>query len=589
MSSTVEAVGNPAPFVRPPVLPFDPPVYYSPATGQYNGESLLDLLNSGIPAIEVKAATIAAQGAQWPPTDISVSIYSKIYKEIGTLDDYLDLEVIFPRNRTGTATISLPGTNMNYDKLIACWDTTVPLTIQIGPLRWSGRVWRCHDKMVRGVNTIELECKSDYAWLEHILCWCDAFSPIEVQIPSEALYIGPAVTCIKTMIGEQALRLQTAAWAWLNDIGALDSDWAAWHTALSELDPNISIQDTLLTPICVVPTDPIYDTSEWVSFSGRFDKLSTLIEQFQIDIGITTTCTLWLPGDPQPAGLIAELTLPTIVVDVKCYNGETGPTGSLLDGIVEDAVDLQQSILGNVLQPFLNPKNEYAPQGINIAPVLGVNFTPPWVVFTDNKRSGLTEYDLTFQTPDAWTVVGGGKSPQWIDDLINTSLEFFVSSITEFIGIVGIPSDLFDGVLDDTILAFQEIQNGPRLQAGGPFMWPESFSQTGAAAFTMDEWFSLEGQMWDTRGFPMFKLKWDNGFPYTCGVDIVPGMLVSFIRRGTLYTDYVDSFTFRDNRKERAKVDMVVGDILPLQNPVVKLQRKLASFEAAFQIITMAT
>lgn len=572
-----------------PAIPFIPPVRYDPTQLQYCGKTLLEILESPDYKAQVSAAMIAAEIEQHPPTSAVITVYGKTYKPIGEINDYVALKVIFPRNRIGTATIVLKGTEPMYAALVNCWQTVVPITIDIGGLRWSGRVFSADDSMHDRVNTLTLQCKDDYTFLDKILCWPAPELPIEAQFPSRALYIGPAITCIKTLIAEQALRLQSGIWELVNNLGSLDLDWQSWFGTLLESTGSEGFGEMLSIPVVVVPTDPITDTSQWCSISGRMDKCSTLIEQVVADLGLNVTCSLWMPGDPQPAGLSTELAWPCIVVDVRDNENVTGPTGTFLDGIVEDVVDLQHSLLGNVLSPFLNPDNEYAPQGINIAPLIGVNFTKPWTLFTDSNRSGLREYHVVFKHPDAYTVVGGGKSPKWIDDLINETLEWLVDSITIAIGISGIPSDFLDGTFDDIILAFQQIENAERRSALGPYAWPEFFVQTGASAFTLDEWFALQGAMWDTRGYPMFTLKFDNGFPYQVGKDIFPGQLVSFARRGQLLTDYVDSVTFTDDRKNRARVDMVVGDILPMQNPMVKIQRRLNEFEAAFNIITLSS
>jgi hypothetical protein len=143
------------------------------------------------------------------------------------------------------------------------------------------------------------------------------------------------------------------------------------------------------------------------------DQLDTLIAQVCKDTGITVTMQLWLPGDPQPKGLRATLTQATIVMDAKSNLNVTGPTGTFLDGILQTAVDLENSALGQVLAPFLNPSHEYAPQGINIAPKLGVNFVQPWVVMTDDPAGGTLQYSIKARHALAHTIVAGGKSPQW--------------------------------------------------------------------------------------------------------------------------------------------------------------------------------
>ena len=582
----------PTPFPNPYpagdiLLPFQPPVSY--VDSQFNqGHTLLDLINSGVPAVEIQAATIAADVASHPPDDITITVFSKTYAAVGELNDYLSLTFQMARNRVASAEIIVKGNDPMVPTLLNCGQTTVPITIETGTIRWSGRVFTCEDKFSDRVNTVVVTCISDYAWLDKILCWPNFLLPIEIQFPSEALYIGPAVTCIKTLVAEQCFRLQSGIWELVNNLGSGDFDWTSWYGTL--LESNGDLRQMLLTPIVVIPTNSIFDTSPWVSFSGRMDQVSTLIEQVCKDTGITVTMQLWLPGDPQPAGLRATLTQATIVMDAKSNLGVTGPTGTFLDGILQDVVDLEASVLGEVLAPFLNPNSAYAPQGINIAPSLGVNFVQPWVVLTDDSRSGLLQYSVKGRHALAHTVVAGGKSPQWLNDLLNLVASFAIQTLSIIIGISGIPSDLFDGTIDDVILAFFQSENGRRRIALGPYAFPEYFCQTGASAYTLDAWFAMQNAMWDTRGLYTYQWTFYNGYPYTLGVDLHIGQMASFANRGLLYTDYIDSVVFTDDRSTRlGKLEITVGDGQFMESPIAKLYRKLVEFEKAFQIITLST
>lgn len=587
-------------------LPFQPPASY--VNGQFSGgQTLLEMLDSGIPAVQIEAATIAGNVLDNPPDDICVYVGSKTYQPIGEINDYLKLMYQFKRNAVGGAEILLKGTDPMVPTLLNCPQTVVPIWIESASAnyqtwdevvagRWSGRVLTCEDKFGpiegipdnRSVNTVQVLCVDDYSWLDKILCWPNFFLPIEIQFPSEALFIGPAVTCVKTLVAEQCFRLQSGIWDIVNDIGSFDFDWTAWFGRLNNSGGDLL--KMLMTPIVVVPTDPITDTSPWVSFNGRMDTCATLIEQVCKDTGTNVTMTLWLPGDPQPPGLLIPLTVPTIVMDATDNLGVTGPTGTFLDGILQDTVDLQNSVLGQTLSPFLNPSNAYAPQGINIAPTIGVNFKQPWVVFTDDPNSGMLQYSVKGRTSLAYTVVAGGKSPQWIDDLLNLAVGWFIEAITTLIGISGIPSDLFDATIDDVILAFWQSVNGERWSNCGPYAWPEFFCQTGASAYTLDSWFAMQNAMWDTRGLYTYQWTAFNGFPYLYGKDIVVGQMASFANRGLLYTDFVDSVVYMDDRKTRiGKLEITVGDGQFVESPVAKLYRKLVSFEKAFQIITLST
>lgn len=545
--------------------------------------------NTDLHTSAVKAASAAQMRAIYEndlPPAMLVTVYSNMYVPIGEVNDYISCDVEFPVNTIETATIVLKTTDPICPAAMMCYQTVVPITIQVGAMRWSGRIQEYDYAMVRGVKTLTLQCQGDYTWFSKIMVWPNFLLPIQTQFPTKSLYLGPAITCIKTCIAEQAFRLQSGLWEAVNNLLSGNLDWEAWVGTLLESDGNPL--DMLMTPIVVMPTDPIFDTSEWVSFNARMDKISSVVEQVCKDNGLVLSANIWLPGDPQPVGLLIPLTLPTILVDVKDRSGRTGPTDTFLDGLILDAVDIQAGALGDTLSPFLNPSNEYAPEGVNIAPVLGVNFVQPWVLFLDHPRGGITEFHLYGHHPLAFTVIGGGKSPKWVNDLINATLEWLIDSISIAVGISGIPSDLLDGTFDDVLLAFQLVENFDRRVALGPYGWPEFFVQTGASAYTLDEWFALEGAMWDTRGYHAIKLSFDNGFPYTVGKDLFVGCLASFVVEGMMYTEYLMSVTVKDDRKSRAKVECTIGDGKSHDNPFVRIVRNITKFQEAVQIVTLS-
>lgn len=95
--------------------------------------------------------------------------------------------------------------------------------------------------------------------------------------------------------------------------------------------------------------------------------------------------------------------------------------------------------------------------------------------------------------------------------------------------------------------------------------------------------------MWDTRGLYTYQWTFLNGFPYTFGVDLFVGQLASFACRGKLYTDWVDSVVYTDDRTTRlGKLEVTVGDGQFVENPIAKIYRKMVGFEKAFQILTLS-
>lgn len=594
--------------------------------GPTSAESTVNLpiLNQALlstnPVANAAAANAAAQVLETPPTEVIVNFYDKFYQAVYPCTNYKDCEVEWIRNQIGTAKITLMQNDPLVPIVMNCWQAVVPLTIQSGNLRWTGRVEYC-DYAFKGDENggpaaydVTVFCTDDWQWFDKIYAWPNPFMPIQVQFPSYALYIGPAITCIKTLLQENLFRLQSGLFEFVDNALSGDGDYNSWFYTLKQGGGNL--EQMLITPMVVIPTAFATDTSPWISIVARMDKVSALLSHTLKDNGLLLTASLWLPGEPQPVGLNATLTVPTIVVDVKDFLGVTGPTSTFIDGLIKDVVTLQESSLLGVLSPILNPNNQYAPEGIDIAPVLGVNFVKPWVLFTDLPRSGLTEYHVLPHAPLAYTVIGGGKSPQWLNSLINTMLEWMIQAIEIAVGWTGVPDTLLDGTFDDILLAFQQLENAERRTSLGPYAFPEYYQQTGASAYTLDEWFALIEGLWDTRGYNGIIVHFDDGYPYTIGKDIFLGTLASFVTssiqlpggfdyaeqeiggtgsgtalpganllsdtsqfNSNLYTDYVERITLKDSREKRRQVRAVIGDGKSHDDPTVNIVRKITNTE----------
>ena len=382
-------------------------------------------INSANPHEVIKAATEVALLDQHPPTDIVCSIRTNTYKQAGEASDYESLQINFPRLQIPTGRLWLKGNDVNADTVLNCSQTVVPVVIDIGPLRWSGRVDVAHDAFgdPDEADYIDCELLHDKAWLTRIMAWPWWFMPIQVQgPPNRGVAFGGAISVIKYLIASQALRLQLGLWELVNNLGSLNLDYRTWFGTLLMQNPGekLELRDILqavTTPIYVVPTNPLFDTSPFISLNWRMDEIWTLVSKTCEDNGLTIDVTLWEPGMPQPDPLAAALNLlrvPTIVVDVKDRMGVTGFSGTFLDGIQRTVVDIADSMFGEILDPFLNPRGEYAPDGVNIAPLLGVHYVRPWMVFNADIREAGIKGVVSHHHPIAWSVITGGKSPKWV-------------------------------------------------------------------------------------------------------------------------------------------------------------------------------
>jgi hypothetical protein len=567
-------------------------------------ESLKEKLKGDV-YTSVNAARMLAELDQAAVNDtrVIVTVYDKFYTPLGECSDYLSVACTFPRNKVETGKLELKRSDPFADVALTCHENTVPITIEIGRLLWSGRVKIAHDNFNNDQkgDYVECELEGDFAWLMKILAWPNFLLPLQVQFPPRGVAIGPAISVLKFLVGTQTFRLQSGLWDIFNQLLSLELDWRAWFGTALMQDPDgpdgkfdlSDVMRMLRTPIYVVPTNPLIDTSPFISINWRMDKLGTLFEQTCKDNGLVIEVKLWRPGDPQPGNdpmlRLFPLTVPTIVVDIKDRMGIVGPTGTFIDGILRVLVDLQGSLFGDLFAPFLNPNGEYAPDGWNIAPSIGVNFMAPWTIFNADHPKGGVKGRMSHHYPESWRVIVGGKSPKWMNDLINATLAWILDMIMIVIGITGVPSNLFDGLFNDVLLAFQLADNFPRRLNMGPYGYPEVFVPTGHAPYTIDAIFALKREMWNTRGYISGQVTFRNGEPYEVGRDVFPGGLATIIRNNKIYTDYIENIVIQDTREARADVFVQIGDGQQQEAPVVKLQRKLTGYLEAINILTLAT
>jgi hypothetical protein len=502
-----------------------------------------------------------------------VTLFNNAYGALGEMNDYLSATVTFKRNAVGTGTIVIKGNDPMVDYAMQCKDTVVGITVEMNGYRWSGRIDTASDDTVNGVNTVTLQLVSDWNWFNKIMVWPTWWAPIQFQPIKEAIYIGPAKTAILTMIAEQCIRLQTGMWEMVNNI----FNPAAWFGSMLE-------KEGLLTPVAVIPPDFLHDTSKWIAITARMDSVAALVQQILKDEGLVLTAELWLPGEPQPTTAFT-LTEPTIVVDIKDKSGVTGLTGTFLDGLIGDVVDLVDSTIGEIIGSFLDAGAD--PSTYSLAHYLGIDAKPPWVIYEDGPKSGISEAHVTAHHPLAYTVIGGGKSPTWVNKAIDLALEYLLSVILVAVGASGIAPTLLDGIFDDVVLAWQEVENAGRRHKLGRFGYPEYFASTGSAAYTLDELMALEAAMWDTRGYVSFSFVVQDGYPYSFGTDFGIGDAVSFIYKGKLYTDYCTEATIVDDRQSYVKVSPKIGDGSAQESPWTKLARKEQQFANAFKAMSV--
>jgi hypothetical protein len=246
---------------------------------------------------------------------------------------------------------------------------------------------------------------------------------------SDAIFLGPLVTCVQNMVAIPALRLQSGIWDFVNNAGSLNPDFDAWFAALLLNNPNVAV--ALQTPIYVSRIDPSLDTSEIICRTVRMESVGSVIKDVTRAYGVDCELSLWLPGDDQPDPY-ANLQLPTYVFTAKDRASLTAPATGLVGSVVVTAVEFvgalfEDTATGDAMGPILAPNSTLqnaltsagalADLGIFTDPALGVNFVEPYVLFIapePGAKGSVYSCKITDHTPKGWQHIIGGRSPQWV-------------------------------------------------------------------------------------------------------------------------------------------------------------------------------
>lgn len=561
-------------------------------------------LDSGDKWREAEAAEVLSQSFSADDTSITLTACDYLWRDVDRIGDFIEFTWTTPRNLAPQATLTLGADHHLVPFFRTCEQTMVGVLFETEGISEAYYVKKMREKLdARGVWTYVIELVGIFDILNYLVIWPSWYLPIQAQPFSHAIYAGPICTCIEAMAAEQALRIQSGMWEFVNNALSFNPDVRAWFgTVLQGLKRDGKPSTILKTPLYVVRTGLLRDGSPLYVKTVRMQTVGQIITEITPAYGVDVRIYLWRPGMPQPDKW-ANLEVPTYVMTVRDRTQIEGPTKSILDSAIRTVVDVQGSLLGNTLSPLLNPDGKYAPEGVYIAPALGVDFVRPYAVLVtpDNvitedgdvvrERSPLLSCEIAHTTPLGWQHIIGGKSPKWLNDFINAFFAYVIDVAQIVIGFTGVPSNLLDGFLNDSFLAFQLIEHYVRRNSVGPYHPAiEVLTSTNSAPYNIEALFQFIQVLWNSRGYTtaIATFRGQNG-PYKLGRDIFPGALMTLVyaSRTKLYTDYIELVSGKVNRNTR-ELTVQMGDGKPLEHPIAQLRRNISEAMAAVNVVSLA-
>lgn len=561
-------------------------------------------LDSGDKWREAEAAEVLSESFSSDDTGITLTVCDYLWRDVDRVGDFIEFTWTTPRNLAPQATLTVKADHHLVPVFRTCEQTMVGVLFETDGISEAYYVKRHREKLdSNGVWTHVLELVGIWDILNYLVIWPSWYLPIQSQPFSHAIYAAPICTAIEAMAAEQALRIQSGMWEFVNNALSFNPDVRAWFgTVLQGLKRDGKPSTILKTPLYVVRTGLLRDSSQIYVKTVRMQTVGQIITEITPAYGVDIRVYLWRPGMPQPDKW-ANLEVPTYVMTALDRSQIEGPTKTILDSAIRFVVDAQGSLLGNTLAPLLNPDGKYAPEGVYIAPALGVNFVRPYAVIVtpDNvitedgdvvrERSPLLSCEIAHNTPLGWQHIIGGKSPKWLNDLINAFFAYVIDVAMIVIGFTGVPSNLLDGFLNDSFLAFQLIEHYTRRNSVGPYHPAiEVFTSTNSAPYNIEALFQFIQVLWNSRGYTtaIATIRGQNG-PYKLGRDIFPGALMTLVyaSRTKLYTDYIELVSGKVNRNTR-ELTVQMGDGKPLEHPIAQLRRNISEAMAAVNVVSLA-
>jgi hypothetical protein len=497
--------------------------------------------------------------------------------------------------------------------------------------RWGGKITEIHVKKDdQGIHSIELVAVHFREHAKRLLVAANPIFPPEIQLPRMWVIPGPLRTILFITAFINLARLFMPGWSTITNI----ANPAGWINPLNP-DAVLNVLPTFW-PIQPAFVNPVLDQSRWTTLGATWQDWHTSFKDLLIDAGVQMRFYTYLTTDADSpnteladiltlgpdllkllgvdiedlAGVdLARLVAPqrnAVVVVFENISGVTGPTGTAVDGLVQAvAVTLDDLITPVAINPLTGDVFDPGQMlhGVPIQEATGIDRThlleqlamvdpgPPKVIWWDGEFNGMITTDLVWHKGTVKTIMTGSKSPTIVNEAqtfaIRYGLAQLSSVINEWAGIAaggetqvkGTPGldNLYQGQLDNTLLAWQRFTNPVRALYAGDVAWQEHFEKGNGQAYTLSSVLTLRSGDWKTRAYASFKAQTIDGQPHIAHVDYNVGDRVGFEQEGIIYVDNIKGIKRAWSWDQPLVVTITIGDDKNKSDPFAAAFKTLAA------------
>ncbi|GEM_PF-2283915 len=510
---------------------------------------------------------------------LNITVHNNDYTQAVRIGHYISCKFTEEFGFTaGTGELVVEASHPLARRLMQADKDVVPITCDYNGWRWTGRVQSYEASGKPGREVVTCTLVSDEIQLAHLLAMSSPRLPLAIQKKRD-YQNGPLLQVL--------------------------------HHYLSE-----NIGRTDLPTYLLMPPPRHLDKSPKVDVSARMTYMPDLLRDVLDEHDYGLTVRMWWPGQPFPDGKFVPLNVQgQSMLEVTRLN----PAGDILKQsleVGENTARMRRAEADNAMNPGGQPLFRPTSPGL----VVQVATVRPREHVRFSTGSGEVEaITLSGKGTGPVRAVVGGKSDEWVNELMGLGIDFAMQGIITAVGgalgsIVGpigtaigeLVGGLIGSVLkdqtEDTIFAFTDRVDVKRRASEGPFHLRESYTSSSAGVFTYDTSALAERALLEAQGGQTIEIKMVDGRSKILGDDSTAnnGKPIHGYRvgdrvqvhehlSGTSLTDIITGVEIVDEVGSRVRVTPRVGKKRNLTNPYLKMVEGMNSIFSTIRDLGLAT
>lgn len=379
---------------------------------------------------------------------------------------------------------------------------------------------------------IEVSAVDCIEYLNWMRIWPDPGMPPEFQPSKHRSPVGPAATVCAAIMIPELQRLQGGLW------------------------PIMTHARFYRSP----------DGTSWTAGTYRMDKVLDAVTDISNSENLQIVPTLYIHGeDPQPFPQWHVLNRTTLIFDFVPRSGAQALTGTVTGGLLRTGIEIAKDLFEWIQYPILDPSS---PQDINEMSGRDGQVFP---VYRAGEWSPVDELSQTVHLPMASRITGGGKSPDFVNDVAVGVVDGVVTFLASLVGLQGFVPGFIKERVKDVAFAFHSLEDRRAAEIAGPWRLREAFTDSQSSGLSLQVWQSMKSTAFAHRGYTSHSVVVENGSPYLVGKHIKTGWPAGVeMPDATFEIDQVTEISYEDSRSAKGRIVLQIGSGDAEQEPGAK-------------------